>query len=67
MDTAAPPFFPARFTCTSRWSQGAHIDVAALALLLLAALALFRFKLGVIPVIAGCALAGLLLRVAGLA
>ena len=43
------------------------IDVAALALLLLAALALFRFKLGVIPVIVGCALAGLLLRVAGLA
>ena len=29
----------------------------------LAALALFRFKLGVIPVIAGCAIAGLRLRV----
>ena len=24
MDTAAPPFFPARFTCTSRWNQGAQ-------------------------------------------
>ena len=43
------------------------IDVAALGLLLLAALALFRFKVGVIPVIAGCAVAGLLLRLAGVA
>jgi len=43
------------------------IDVAALGLMLLAALALFRFKVGVIPVIAGCAIAGLLLRLAGLA
>jgi chromate transporter len=33
----------------------------------LAALALFRFKQGVIPVIAGCAVAGLLLRLGGLA
>jgi chromate transporter len=43
------------------------IDGAALVLVAAAALALFRFKLGVIPVIAGCALAGLLLRLAGLA
>ncbi|MCY7317861.1 MAG: chromate efflux transporter [Ramlibacter sp.] len=43
------------------------IDVAALGLMLLAALALFRFKVGVIPVIAGCAIAGLLLRLAGVA
>ena len=42
------------------------VDVAALVLMLLAALALFRFKLGVITVIAGCAAAGLVLRVAGL-
>ncbi len=43
------------------------IDVTALVLMLLAALALFRFKVGVIPVIAGCAIAGLLLRLAGVA
>ena len=43
-----------------------QIDIAALALVLLAVVALFRFKLGVIPVIAGCAVAGLLLRLAGL-
>ncbi|HEY8707929.1 MAG TPA: chromate transporter, partial [Burkholderiaceae bacterium] len=48
------------------WTGG-DIDVATLALLLAAALALFRFKLGVIPVIAGCAIAGLLLRLAGMA
>lgn len=41
-------------------------DFMALALVLLAALALLRFKLGVIPVIAGCALAGLALRLTGL-
>jgi chromate transporter len=52
------------------WAAGTfpnEIDVAALLLMLLAAVALFRFKLGVIPVIAGCAVAGLLLRNAGLA
>jgi chromate transporter len=43
------------------------IDIAALALVAVAAIALFRFKLGVMPVIAGCAAAGLLLRLAGLA
>jgi chromate transporter len=41
------------------------VDVAALGLMLLAAVALFRLKLGVIPVIAACGLAGLLLRLAG--
>ena len=41
--------------------------VAALALAALAALALMRFRLGVNPVIAACALVGLLLRAAGLA
>ena len=46
---------------------GLKIDLAALALAALAALALMRFRLGVIPVIAACALAGLLLRAAGLA
>jgi chromate transporter len=46
---------------------GAPVDVVALAIAALAAVALFRFKLGVIPVIAGCALAGMLLRLAGLA
>ena len=48
------------------WS-GSDLDIAALLLMALAALALFRFRLGVIPVIAGCAVAGLLLRLAGLA
>ena len=43
-----------------------QVDAVALALTVLAALALFRFKLGVIPVIAGCAAAGLLLRLTGL-
>lgn len=38
------------------------IDVPALSLAALAALALMRYKLGVMPVIAGCAVAGMLLR-----
>jgi chromate transporter len=56
----------ARHPGAAGWSPG-DIDVAALGLMSLAALALFRFKLGVIPVIAGCAVAGLLLRLGGLA
>lgn len=40
-------------------------DIASLALSAIAAVALLRFKLGVIPVIAGCALAGMVLRLAG--
>jgi chromate transporter len=43
----------------------ARVDWVALALAAAAAVALLRFKLGVIPVIAGCALAGLVLRLAG--
>jgi chromate transporter len=41
------------------------IDVAALLLAALAAVALLRYKVGVIPVIAGCALAGLALKLPG--
>jgi chromate transporter len=44
---------------------GLNIDGMALLLVALAALALLRYKLGVIPVITGCALAGLALRLAG--
>ena len=40
----------------------ARVDVGALAIALGAALALFRFKVGVIPVIGACALAGWLLK-----
>jgi chromate transporter len=46
-------------------SPGGGIDVAALVLAAAAAVALLRFKLGVIPVIAACAVAGLALRLAG--
>ena len=42
-----------------------RVDVAALALALTAAIALLRYKVGVMPVIASCALAGLALRLAG--
>jgi chromate transporter len=42
-----------------------RVDWVALALAGAAAVALLRYKLGVIPVIAGCALAGLVLRLAG--
>ncbi|RYF41759.1 MAG: chromate efflux transporter [Comamonadaceae bacterium] len=44
---------------------GTQIDLVALFLAALAAVALLRFKLGVITVIAGCAVAGLALRLAG--
>jgi chromate transporter len=44
---------------------GGPVDGVALGLAALAAIALIRFKLGVIPVIAACALAGLVLRIAG--
>ena len=44
-----------------------QVDWIALSIAAGAAIALLRFKLGVIPVIAGCALAGLALRLAGLA
>ncbi len=45
----------------------ANVDWAAVVLMLLAAVALLRYKVGVIPVIAASALAGLLLRWGGLA
>ncbi|AEG94919.1 chromate efflux transporter [Ramlibacter tataouinensis] len=49
----------------ARPQGGGGVDLAALGLALLAAVALFRFKAGVIPVILGCALAGLALRLLG--
>jgi chromate transporter len=42
-----------------------QLDVVALVIAAAAALALLRFKIGVIPVIGACALAGLALRLAG--
>lgn len=50
---------------SDRPTPGLPVDVASLVLAAAAAVALFRFKAGVIPVIAGCALAGMLLRLAG--
>jgi chromate transporter len=43
-------------------TPGMPVDVVALGIAAIAAVALFRFKLGVIPVIAGCALVGMVLR-----
>ncbi|HEY0884058.1 MAG TPA: chromate efflux transporter [Ramlibacter sp.] len=45
--------------------DGAGLDWIALAIAAAAATALLRYQAGVIPVIAGCALAGLALRLAG--
>jgi chromate transporter len=45
---------------------GFHIDMAALLLAAGAALALLRYKLGVIKVIVGCALLGLAVRLGSL-
>jgi chromate transporter len=49
------------------WPRGfaGGVDVASVAITLLAGVALFRFKLGVLPLLAGCALAGLALRMLG--
>ena len=49
------------------WPEGlrGHFDLTAGALALAAGVALFRFKLGVMPVLGLCALAGLLLRLGG--
>jgi chromate transporter len=47
--------------------QAGPIDWIALAIAAVAAAALLRWKLGVIPLIGACALAGLVLRLAGLA
>ena len=40
------------------------LNVAALILALAAAVAVFRFKVGVLPVLAGCAVAGIVYRLA---
>jgi chromate transporter len=50
---------------TPAGAASAQVDWVALGIAAAAAVALLRFKLGVIPVIAGCALAGLVLRLAG--
>ena len=49
------------------WPQGlgGRFDVASALISLAAALALFRFKVGVIPLLAACALAGLAITFAG--
>jgi chromate transporter len=44
---------------------GLNIDVLALALAALAAVALLRYKVGVVKVIAACAMAGLALKLMG--
>lgn len=46
------------------WSR---LNVSAAALVLLAIVAVFRFKLGAVTVLAGCATAGLVLHFAGMA
>ncbi|MBG9388980.1 chromate efflux transporter [Caenimonas aquaedulcis] len=51
----------------AKGAAGVHVDSVALAIAAAAAVALLRFKVGVIPVIAGCALAGLALRLSGIA
>ncbi len=48
-------------------SFSSSVEWPALAILVAASLALLRYKVGVIPVIAACALAGLLMRFSGLA
>jgi chromate transporter len=48
-----------------RPTLGTPVDVVALAIAAAAAVALFRYKLGVIPVIAACAVVGMVLRLAG--
>ncbi len=49
------------------WPQGfaGGVDIASVAITVLAGVALFRFKLGVLPLLAGCALAGLGVRMLG--
>jgi chromate transporter len=49
-----------------RVTPGFPVDVVSLGIVAVAAVALFRFKIGVIPVIAGCALLGMVLRLAGI-
>jgi chromate transporter len=47
-------------------TPGWPVDIASLAIAAAAAVALLRFKAGVIPVIAACALVGMALRLAGI-
>jgi len=49
------------------WPQGfaGGVDIVSVAITVLAGVALFRFKLGVLPLLAGCALAGLAVRMLG--
>jgi chromate transporter len=49
-----------------RPTPGWPVDLVSLAIAAGAAVALLRFKAGVIPVIAGCALLGMVLRLAGI-
>jgi len=42
------------------------VDVPALVLAIAAATAIFRFKIGMLTVLAACCIAGVLLRLAGL-
>jgi chromate transporter len=51
----------------ARPTFGTPVDLVALAIATIAAVALFRFKVGVIPVIAGCAVVGMVLRLAAIA
>jgi len=46
---------------------GLPVDLVSLAIATLAAVALLRYRMGVIPVIAGCALLGMVLRLAAIA
>ena len=48
-------------------TRGLPLDAVALVIAAGAAVALFRYKAGVIPVIAGCALVGMVLRLSGVA
>ena len=48
------------------WPVAASIDIAALLLTAAAVVAVFRFKAGVLPVIGGCAAAGVLLHLISL-
>ena len=51
------------------WPQGfeGRFDIASALITAAAVVALFRYKLGVIPLIGACAMAGLALRLGGLA
>jgi chromate transporter len=52
---------------TATPTRGLPLDAVAMVIAAGAAVALFRYKAGVIPVIAGCALVGMVLRLSGVA